>query len=158
MAINPNTDFTAGNVLTAAQMNRFPRGIVAQATRTSTLNFDQTEDIGVTASTFTAVANRYYRITYLEPDVRVVESNQNVTQRIRLTNVTGTILGETIIVNPNTASGARWPMTTVALATFSAGSVVVIGSLLSSFTGGAIPATATATKPAVIIVEDIGPA
>ena len=27
MAINPNTDFTTGAILTAAQQNRFPRGI-----------------------------------------------------------------------------------------------------------------------------------
>jgi len=32
MAINPNTDFTSGAVLTAAQQNRFPRGVMALAT------------------------------------------------------------------------------------------------------------------------------
>ena len=39
MAINPNTDFTAGAVLTAAQQNRFPRGVVALTFDTATANF-----------------------------------------------------------------------------------------------------------------------
>lgn len=60
MAINPNTDFVAGAVLTAAQQNRFPRGIVAFATRNTV--FAPTNTISDLASvTFTAVANRYYR-------------------------------------------------------------------------------------------------
>jgi hypothetical protein len=29
MAINPNTDFTTGQVLTSAEQNRFPRGVMA---------------------------------------------------------------------------------------------------------------------------------
>jgi hypothetical protein len=67
MAISPNVDFTSGQVLTAAQQNQFPRGIVAQVSETANGTALPTEQVTLTASTFTAVANRYYRITYFEP-------------------------------------------------------------------------------------------
>lgn len=62
MAINPNTTFSSGAVLTADQMNRLPWGIVATASASST---DQTgitavADVTGCSVTFTAVANRYY--------------------------------------------------------------------------------------------------
>ena len=66
MAINPNTDFTAGQVATADQMNRFPRGVMGTAVRTTgnltltTVNQDLT-DMSIT---FTAVAGRLYRASW----------------------------------------------------------------------------------------------
>lgn len=157
MAINPNTDFTAAAVLTAAQMNRLPRGIVAQATRTTNLNFNNSEDVMVTSSSFTAVANRYYKITYFEPDVPTVQSGNNTSMKIRLTNVTGTVLASALSVNPNSGAGFRFPMTITTIQTFTAGSVVVVGTLLNSFAGD-LTASASSTLPALILVEDIGPA
>jgi hypothetical protein len=67
MAITPNTNFTSGQILTAAQQNRFPRGIMAY----QTLEFDSTtsathttyQDNG-TGLTITTVAGRLYRIVY----------------------------------------------------------------------------------------------
>ena len=63
MAINPNTDFSSGAVLTAAQQNRFPRGIMAYGTKTTTGLTTTMTDIGLSV-TFTAVANRYYKYTF----------------------------------------------------------------------------------------------
>jgi hypothetical protein len=66
MAINPNTDFTAGAVFTADQANLFPRGVMGTAVRTSgdltltTANQDLT-DMSIT---FTAVAGRLYRASW----------------------------------------------------------------------------------------------
>jgi hypothetical protein len=60
---NPNTNFTAGAVYTAAQANRFPRGVMAVTTSTS-----NTITAGVLTglnTSFTAVANRNYRISVL---------------------------------------------------------------------------------------------
>mgnify|MGYP000063688160 FL=1 len=61
-----NTNFTTGQVFTAAQANAFPRGVMA--TQTLTTNFATTapnttaQDSGMTL-TFTEVSGRTYRIT-----------------------------------------------------------------------------------------------
>jgi hypothetical protein len=61
-----NTTFTSGAVLTAAQMNNLPWGVVGTATRVAgdvTLGPAQT-DITSMSITFTAVAGRIYRATW----------------------------------------------------------------------------------------------
>jgi hypothetical protein len=61
MAINPNTDFTAGQVLTAAQQNRFPRGVMGYAVSTANHALTtSTSDVTGMSLTFTGVANRLY--------------------------------------------------------------------------------------------------
>jgi len=71
MAISPNDNFTAGQVLTATECNQFPRGVMAYAESTAdyTLTTSDVIATGMTV-TFTAVANRYYRITYYKPQVK----------------------------------------------------------------------------------------
>ena len=65
MAVNPNTDFTAGAVLTAAQQNRFPRGVMGDASTTSLYNLTGTlADVPGLSFTFTAVADRLYRFAF----------------------------------------------------------------------------------------------
>jgi hypothetical protein len=66
MAVNPNTQFSSGAVYTADEANRFPRGVMAFGTSTATTTPGAVESTQITASAFTAVANRYYRITYYE--------------------------------------------------------------------------------------------
>ena len=156
MAISPNTNFSVGQVLTSTQANQFPRGIVAFADATSNLSFDNTETLSITASTFTAVANRYYRITYFEPQLPQVQNSNTVTQRIRLTNTSGTQLSATVYTNTTAVANATNSATLVYVGTFTAGSVVIIGSLRSP--GAVVSATRSATMPAQIIIEDIGPA
>lgn len=63
MAINPNTNFSTGQVATSDQMNRFPRGIMAYSTKSTTGLTTTLTDIGLSV-TFTAVANRYYKYTF----------------------------------------------------------------------------------------------
>lgn len=61
MAITPNTTFVSGAVLTAAQQNAFPRGIVAL-----TSNATQTITAGVLVglnTTYTFEAGRNYKIS-----------------------------------------------------------------------------------------------
>lgn len=62
MAVNPNTDFTAGQILTAAQQNRFPRGAMGYASSTANLSLTTTSQ-DVLSLTFTAVTGRLYRAT-----------------------------------------------------------------------------------------------
>ena len=66
MAITPNTDFTSGQILTAQQQNNFPRGVMGRAIATSSMSFNSatpTDFTGLSA-TFTAVANRYYKVSF----------------------------------------------------------------------------------------------
>ena len=156
MAINPNTDFSSGAVLTAAQQNRFPRGVVAYKSVTANDLTITGEEIQADTASFTAVANRYYRITYYEPQIALpATSGAFVLGRIRLTNLAGTQYSSMIIQN-QAALSTNYTMTTMAVTTFSAGSVVIISSLQMS--AGTATATRSATAPAFLLVEDIGPA
>lgn len=149
MAINPNTNFTAGQVLTAAQQNRFPRGVVAFAQVTASDTFT-TEETQITATTFTAVADRYYKITYIEPNV-YTSSNGVVYMKIKNGS---TVLQTTyVLTNPSYESNA----TSTVVKTFSAGSVTITGTL-QAVVGGTGTASRATTYPAQIVIEDIGPA
>jgi hypothetical protein len=151
MAINPNTDFVAGNILTASQQNRFPRGVMALNNNTATdASVVNTEEVTITSSAFTAVANRYYRITYTEPELAF--GTGYIVARLRQTNLAGTQLQRA----DNTVNGTDRFITLVWVGTFTAGSTVVVATLQNS--SGTSTATRGPTFPAQLIVEDIGPA
>jgi hypothetical protein len=151
MAINPNTNFTAGQVLTADQQNRLPRGVVAFGAKTTTQSGISTETEIVASSSFTAIANRYYKITFSVPRIFKTTTG-NLTYRVRLTNTSGTQIQA---LNQNVTGGTLTNETCIVVTTFSAGSTVVIGSLASD--AGSAASEPGATQPAQIIVEDIGP-
>jgi len=152
MAINPNTDFTAGAILTADQQNRFGRGVVAYAQSTTASGAVGAEAVQLTSTSFTAVANRYYKITYFEPRLSASLNGNQCTQRIRLTNISGTVL-QTSTMEPNSANFIMNICQVVT--TFTAGSIVVVGTLQMGATN--VFATRAATDIAYILVEDIGP-
>ena len=151
MAINPNTNFTAGQVLTADQTNRFPRGIVAYAESTANTAVFSTEITSLTASAFTAVANRYYRVTYFDPIIAYVSGTVNF--------VAGKIKNGATELQIGTAqiSGQRSSVMVQYVGTFTAGSITLTATILASGGGSAI-GSRSATGPAFILVEDIGPA
>ena len=154
MAINPNTDFTAGAVLSSAQQNRFPRGVMAFTTVTASDTTITAEEVQVTGASFTAVANRYYRITYYEPQIIHYSSSAVATLNIRQTNISGTILNSSncVVFSFGATSGQA-----VAVATFSAGATNVVATLgITGMSGGS--ATRSSTRYAFLLVEDIGPA
>jgi hypothetical protein len=156
MAIAPNTTFVAGNVYTAAQANAFGFGIVAQGSATANSAISTTEAIQVTASTFTAIANRYYKITYFEPIATPAAGAGNyITLKIRLTNAAGTIYQQGQYQATGATAGSQ-PLNIVTIQTFSAGSVVLVGTAVVNSGAGACYRGADTT--ARIIVEDIGPA
>jgi len=156
MAINPNTDFVVSQVLTAAEQNRFPRGIVAQVVSTTNFSVTTTQTVALTASTFTAVANRYYRITYMEPAMQGPGGAGNfITAQIRQTNATGTILG-TGQLQFSGATQVAQTLHVTALATFTAGSVVIVATAAGNT--GTCNLFRVANQVARLIVEDIGPA
>jgi hypothetical protein len=153
MAISPNTTFTA-SILTTTQMNALPFGVVAYAQTTTTPSSFTTEAVQVTSTTFTAVANRYYRITYYEPQVQTATSGFLV-GFIRKTNVSGQQYASSIVQSP-TGSALNGYLNVQAVTTFSAGSTTVVGTLASG--SGTSVANRNANYPAWILVEDIGPA
>ena len=155
MAINPNTDFTAGAILTAAQQNRFPRGIVSQVRGTASSASVSVETVVLTAPAFTAVANRYYRLTYFQPVLSYQSGTvNNVALRIRLTNISGAEQAycEVKMASAGTATGIATIVTTL-----TAGSTVFVATFAPSGGGNVIASGATVFAPQLVI-EDIGPA
>lgn len=156
MAINPNTDFTAYTPLSAAQQNRFPRGVMSYVQSTSNATVTTSEVITLTAPSFTAVANRYYRITYYEPAAQTPAGAGNyVLSKIRRTNLAGTQLQGGQLQNSGATQVGNTLVTTI-VTTFSAGSVVLVASGLSS--SGSVTWFRGSDFPAFLVVEDIGPA
>ena len=155
MAIAPNTTFVSGQILTAAQQNAFGFGIVAQGSANANNAISTTEAVQVTASTFTAIANRYYKITYYEPIATPAAGAGNyITLKIRLTNASGTIYQQGQYQATGATAGSQ-PLNLVTIQTFSAGSVVLVGTAVVNSGAGACYRAADTT--ARIIVEDIGP-
>jgi hypothetical protein len=156
MAIAPNTTFVSGAVLTAAQMNALPFGVVALTTKTTNSAITSTETIFLSA-TFTAIANRYYRITYYEPRVSndAAVGNENMVFRIRNGATTAGTELQSGFAKVN-ATFTISPFSVIAVNTFTAGSQTVSASMVISANVGT--ATHSATSPAILLVEDIGPA
>jgi hypothetical protein len=150
MAINPNVDFVSGAILTAAQQNRFPRGIMAYNTKTS--NFTMTTsitDVGV-STTFTAVANRYYKYTFF-CNSHDADANSLTVEVTDSSNV----LKYSIRIDSDGPTQFGFIMLTY-ISTESAGSVTRKVRAKTS-TGGGIM-YADATNVMYLLVEDIGPA
>lgn len=156
MAISPNLDFVAGAVLTATQQNQFPRGIVSFAQVVTTTGLTTTEAVQITSSTFTAVANRYYRVTYYEPLIQIGAATPSfLAFRVRLTNLAGTVLAlSEPEAMPNPSDGQIIVVQFVT--TFTAGSTVLVATgATGSSTASAYGAATTRRQ---LIVEDLGPA
>jgi hypothetical protein len=157
MAVNPNTDFSDSTSLPAAQLNRFPRGIVAFAENATASGNTTIETVSVTSSSFTAVANRYYRISYYEPIVQYISGTVTANAlRIRLTDLTGTLQQQTEFFTVNTFGRNATGFVTITT-TLTAGSTVLVGTF-APIGGGTMACFRSATVKAQIIVEDLGPA
>jgi hypothetical protein len=149
---SPNTAFTAGQVLTADQQNRLPRGVMAFVQRTTSVtNLTTTyADITGMTVTFTAESSRLYKISYY------------------MTGLKNTTSGYTDISLTDDSNNQIFSMAQYAVAAnyFNGSGGVVITGISGSKTyklrGASEVATstptATATVPITLIVEDIGPA
>ena len=155
MAISPNTTFVSGAILTAAQQNAFGYGIVALGKVTLTDSGITADEFQVASGSFTAIANRYYKITYYEPEVSSsATSYMQITIR-KGTTIAGTALNQGTVINGNgTTTFASF--NAVAVVTLTAGAQQVCGTLQCS--SGTGKASRSATNFGFIMVEDIGPA
>jgi membrane-associated protease RseP (regulator of RpoE activity) len=158
MAINPNTDFVAGAILTASQQNRFPRGVVAYtASTTAPTAVGPTEAVILTGGSFTAVANRYYRVTYFEPQSYTASGSPALlTTAFRLTNLAGAVQRYSIKSQAGVNTQDNY-VTMTAVLTFSAGATNLVVTGKSSTIGSTIGYVRDATSVAFLLVEDIGP-
>lgn len=154
MATTPNTTFTAGQVLTSTAANNWPRGLMtAVVTNTTTSAAFSAETTQITSASFTAVAGRYYKITYFDPTL-LGSVASTATLRLRLTNVTGTILQQsnaTINVVGNSNAGHC-----VGVLTLTAGATVIVATLQAN--AGTVTPTRSSTNFAFLSIEDIGTA
>ena len=156
MAINPNVDFTTGQTLLASQQNRFPRGIMAYNTVLLTDSTVTAEEVMITGSSFTAVANRYYRITYQEPSLASAGANAVFTLRIRLTNLAGAVQNEVRELNQSASTAIPTSGICQAVVTLTAGTQNFVATLQCS--SGTGQAQRSGTIIGFLLVEDIGPA
>ena len=158
MAISPNVTFVAGAVYTADQANRLPFGVCASSSSTAdyTLTTTLTIATGMTA-TFTAIANRLYKVTYYEPAAGISSVlSSTTTLRIVLTNALGTNLQRGIAQNTAAVSSSQ-TLNVVHVGTFTAGSVTVVGCAITTSVTGTPILNRNATSVARLIVEDMGP-
>jgi hypothetical protein len=154
MAINPNTDFSSGAVLTAAQQNRFPRGVMGAVYRTAgdyTMSTTVGDVTGMSI-TFTAVASRTYKASWT---ISGYKSTTNGWAAVYLTNSANTIFGS--VYNTALISGVGY----FNLSGFTYFTNLTAGSqtlkLRAQIENAAGLINASGTNPAVFMVEDCGP-
>ena len=152
MAANPNTDFTAGQVLTAAQQNQFPRGQMVDSLLytggNQTIASVSTVDIPNATITFTAVSSRAYKVTTLMSARKTVNAGYAFT----LINAGGTVVSE---VGISGSAGDYMTFSQTAILTGLSGSVVV--KMQAYNDTNATVYFSNATSPFLIVIEDIGP-
>lgn len=149
MAINPNTQFSSGAVYTADQANRFPRGVMAYAQVTTSDTTITGEETQITATAFLPVLNRYYRVTYYEPDL------YNAT-----TYMYGKIKNGATVLNTayhTVGAGNERQLVTIWVGTFASAVSTTLTATLQSASGTG-QAVRSANVFAFLLVEDIGPA
>ena len=149
MAISPNNTFVAGDILTAAECNAFPFGVQIKDDDTTTSSSFVTA-VTVCTGTMTAIANRLYRITYSEPQL-TGSALGSATMKI-LDGATQ--LQSSYIFLPASVYDTQGIITVTT--TLSAGSHTINATLIRS-SPITLTATRSATQPAVLTVEDIGP-
>ena len=151
---NPNTDFTAGAVLTAAQQNRFPRGQMGYVALTGGLAgiSGAATDIPGTSITFTAVANRLYKATWHVYGYKNA-SGLDVSI-VYFTNAANTVLSDLVVSSPSGNYAVNLSASHVF--TVAAGSVTY--KLRAASFSGTLSLTAGSTSPLVLVIEDVGPA
>ena len=146
MAISPNTNFTTGQVLTSDQANRFPRGIMAYSTISTTGLTTTMTDIGLSV-TFTAVANRYYKYTFYAYASNSTSTGTMETLVTDTSNVTKEALNLYVVGGGNyTFQNLTYISTETA------------GSVTRKIRAKVAAGTGTLYGPIYFFVEDIGPA
>lgn len=134
----------------ASLFGKAPRGVVALSTITTTTNFLNSETNRASVS-FTAVANRYYRVTHFEPNLNNAQNN-TTGFFLRLGGSGGTLLHNAAIAF---LAGYAQIANIQYVSTFTAGTVSLFMNGNTN-AGTATSANASSTSRAFLMVEDIG--
>jgi hypothetical protein len=152
MAVSPNTNFTSGQILTAAQQNNFPRGVMGYVVRGSGNVALTTTPADVTglSITFTAEANRGYKIIFNSTVQKDGTAGYAVFQ---VTDASNVISFE--IVQGMTASGYTTVALSQILTGLSAGSKTLKMRAFVNATAATL--LASVDNKTTFSIEDIGP-
>jgi hypothetical protein len=152
MAISPNVNFTSGQILTATNANQWPRGIMAFASRTTNTGALSVNTVTISAVSFTAVANRYYKITYYEP--QSLPGGASTFAQMDIVNGTTTAGTPLQSCSVPQISGARAGATCTYVGTFTAGTINICAT--GSPNGGTVNFISQSNNFAFLMVEDLG--
>ncbi len=156
MAIAPNTTFVSGAILTAAQMNALPWGIMSFVEKTTNTTPVTAETVILTLPSFTAVANRYYRVSVFFPYLEQTAGAAAVlTGRIRKgTTTAGAVIQYASNYVTGTGSDDKF-MFLQWVGTLTAGAQQMVATFEASASTTVLAAT---TLPVQMTIEDIGAA
>jgi hypothetical protein len=154
MAVTPNDQFTAGQVLTATECNQFPRGLM-QSGNNQVTDAAITVDKSAVSLTFTAEANRSYRLIYTEPQLSATAITFfTIGLRQGATFATSTLIAQAAVGIPVIAIASQGFVQSIG--TFTAGSTTIYAAI--QINAGTGTATRSAFKKGLLTVEDIGTA
>ena len=151
MAVNPNTAFTTGQVLTADAANRWPRGVMGYVFR-STGNISLTTtvaDITGASITFTAEANRVYLVTFCATTNKPSAGYVDVT----FTDASNTTIANTIQSVSNSFAIINFSFLQT---TLSAGSKTI--KVRAGVDSGTGTIYGSVGNPYSFVIQDMGPA
>lgn len=146
-----NTAFTAGNVVTASQMNNFPRGLMATPATsvTSDTSVTTTEEV-MLSYTFVQVIGRNYLLQYFEPSLAGTTAG-TITARIT-TGVSGTPYNSS--TSPIATLISNTALVTTVYTAGASGSLTIVATLQAS--ANTVTATRSATRFPQLYAVDIG--
>jgi hypothetical protein len=148
---NPNTAFTAGQILTAAEMNRVPRGVIA-ITNSSSNTLASNILTGLN-TTFTAEANRAYRVT-----VYIFTLGSAANDRLIVTLRSNAVNLNRIIDYVVPASVSMFTTIQTSFVFTPSAGAQALTLFWDKQTGNVVPNASSATITHQLVVEDIGPA
>jgi len=155
----PNTTFVANTVLTAAQQNNFPFGVISRKYDTAavaTVN-STTETSFLASPAFTPVAGRLYRCTYSIGYVVKITNGGNVYIRMRKDTTAGTILNESFY--SSLGVGVYVPFSTsIFLTSTQMGTTSFVPTITIQANTSGFTADNTGDTHGTILFEDIGSA
>ena len=155
----PNTTFTSGAILTAAQMNNLPFGVVSRKYDTAAIaTVNSTVETSFFSSpAFTPVAGRLYRCTYSIGYVVKTNNGGNVNIRLRKDSTAGTILNDSFY--SSLGVGVYVPFSTsIFLTSTQMGTTSFVPTITVQANTSGFIADNTGDTHGTILFEDIGSA
>jgi len=150
-----NTTFTSGAILTAAQMNALPFGLVAAPVNITSnqTGISTITDVTGATVTFTAISGRYYRATFKCSAVGTGSGTTYSTYRLTFADSSNTALD---IVDYNVVSATDSAV--LISFQFTATGSVTRKIRCAKLTGGDVRLSGNASYPMQFYIEDMGTA